>query len=56
VILGHHMGEELLPTLLAGGATAGSVFLALVRARLSGLRGALRRRPGARRAKTSSIG
>ena len=37
MILGHHMGEELLPTLLAGGATAGSVFLALVRARLGSL-------------------
>jgi hypothetical protein len=37
VILGHHMGEELLPTLLASGATAGSMFLALVRARLGDL-------------------
>ena len=37
MILGHHLGEELLPTLLAGGATAGSMFLALVRARLGGL-------------------
>jgi hypothetical protein len=31
------MGEELLPMLLASGATAGSMFLALVRARLGGL-------------------
>jgi hypothetical protein len=44
VILGHHMGEELLPQLLAGGATAGSLFLALVRARLGTLGSALRRR------------
>ncbi|MFL5876472.1 MAG: hypothetical protein ACJ76T_11415 [Solirubrobacteraceae bacterium] len=41
MILGHHMGEELLPTLLAGGASAGTMFLALVRARLGNL---LRRR------------
>jgi hypothetical protein len=34
VIVAHHLGEELLPTLLASGATAASMFLALVRARL----------------------
>ena len=37
MILGHHLGEQLLPALLAGGATAGSMFLAVVRARLGDL-------------------
>ena len=43
MILAHHMGEELIPALVAG-ATTGSVFLALVRARLSSLGDAFRRR------------
>jgi hypothetical protein len=44
VILAHHLGEGLIPTLLAGGVTTGSVLLALVRARLSSLGGAFRQR------------
>jgi hypothetical protein len=43
VIVAHHLGEELIPALVAA-ATTGSVFLALVRARLSSLGDVLRRR------------
>jgi hypothetical protein len=44
MIVAHHMGEELLPTLVAGGSAAVPVVLVLVRARLSRLGRALRRR------------
>ena len=44
MIVAHHMGEDLLPTLLAGGAGAGSVALALARARLGRLVDRLRGR------------
>jgi hypothetical protein len=37
VILAHHLGEHLLPALLAGGAAAGPVLLAVGRFRLGRL-------------------
>jgi len=44
MIVAHHMGEELLPTLVAGGAGAVSVVLAVWRTRLVRLVDRLRRR------------
>ena len=44
MILAHHMGEELLPTLLAGGGSAVSMLLLVWRARLTRLVDRLRRR------------
>ena len=44
MIVAHHMGEELIPTLLAGGAGAGSVLLAIGRARVGRLFDRLRGR------------
>ena len=35
MILAHHMGEELLPTLMAGGGSAVSMLLLVWRARLN---------------------
>ena len=44
MILAHHMGEELLPTLLAGGGSAVSMLLLVWRARLTRLVDRLRGR------------
>ena len=44
MIVAHHMGEELLPTLVAGGASAVSTLLLVWRARLNSLVDRLRRR------------
>jgi hypothetical protein len=44
VIVAHHMGEELLPTLIAGGGSAVSILLLAWRARLNSLVDRLRRR------------
>jgi hypothetical protein len=44
VILAHHAGEELLPTLVAGGGSAVSLLLLVWRARLGNLIDRLRRR------------
>ena len=44
VILAHHMGEELLPTLVAGGGSAVSMLLLVWRTRLNNLVDRLRRR------------
>jgi hypothetical protein len=44
VTLAHHLGEELIPTLLAGGASAVSMLLLAWRARLGSLVDRLRRR------------
>jgi hypothetical protein len=44
VIVAHHLGEHLLPQLVAGGAATGPALLIVMRARLSGLGRALRRR------------
>jgi hypothetical protein len=43
MILAHHLGEHLLPALLAGGAGAGSVLLTVGRVRLGRLVDWLRR-------------
>ena len=45
MIVAHHMGEELLPALVAGGAAAGPALLIIMRARLSRLGRRLRRQP-----------
>jgi hypothetical protein len=44
VILAHHMGEELIPTLVAGGGTAASMLLLVWRERLGRLVDRMRRR------------
>lgn len=45
MIVAHHMGEELIPALVAGGAAAGPALLIIMRARLSRLGRRLRRQP-----------
>jgi hypothetical protein len=45
VIVANHLGENLIPTLVAGGAAAGPALLIVMRARLSRVGRALRRRP-----------
>jgi hypothetical protein len=42
VILGHHMGEDVLTMVVASGAGAGAMTLALARARLGDLLNRLR--------------
>ena len=44
MIVANHIGEGLIPTVLAGGAGAGSVLLAIGRVRLGQLFDRLRRR------------
>ena len=44
MILAHHMGEELIPTLVAGGGSAVSMTLLVLRSRLNSLIDRLRRR------------
>ena len=44
MILAHHLGETLIPTLVAGGALAGPALLVVVRARLGRLGRRFRRR------------
>ena len=44
MILAHHMGEELLPTLVAGGGSAVSMLLLVWRERLGRLVDRMRRR------------
>ena len=44
MILAHHAGEEIIPTLVAGGGSAVSMLLLVWRARLSSLVDRLRRR------------
>jgi hypothetical protein len=44
MIVAHHLGEHLLPQLVAGGAATGPALLIVMRARLSGFGRALRRR------------
>jgi hypothetical protein len=43
MIAAHHMGEDLLPALVAGGATVVPAYLVIVRARLSRIARAVRR-------------
>jgi hypothetical protein len=43
VIVAHHMGEELLPLLVAGGASAVPALLVVMRVRLSRIVRVLRR-------------
>jgi hypothetical protein len=43
VIVASHAGEELLPSLLAGGASAAPVLLLVLRARLGRLARTIRR-------------
>jgi hypothetical protein len=44
VILAHHMGEDLLPTLIAGGGSAVSMLLLVWRTRFNRLVDRIRRR------------
>ena len=44
MILAHHMGEELIPTLVAGGGSAVSMLLLVWRERFNRLVDRLRRR------------
>jgi hypothetical protein len=44
VIVAHHAGEQLIPTLVAGGGSAVSILLLVWRARLNGIVHRLRRR------------
>jgi hypothetical protein len=44
VIVAHHAGEQLIPTLVAGGGSAVSILLVVWRARLSSVVDRLRRR------------
>ena len=44
MILAHHMGEDLIPTLVAGGGSAVSMLLLVWRARFNSLVDRLRRR------------
>jgi hypothetical protein len=48
VIVAHHMGEDLLPTLVASGVAAVPVYLAIVRARLSRIARPFRRQKAPR--------
>ena len=43
MIVAHHMGEHLLPTLVAGGAAAGPALLIVMRVRLSRIARGFRR-------------
>jgi len=43
-MLAHHMGEDLLPTLIAGGGSAVSMLLLVWRTRLNNLIDRLRKR------------
>jgi hypothetical protein len=52
MILAHHMGEGLVPALVASGATAAPVLLVMLRARLGQI-GRAFRRPNGRRADCS---
>jgi hypothetical protein len=45
VIVAHHLGEGLIPALVAGGAAAGPALLVVVRAKLGRLGSRLRRQP-----------
>ena len=45
MIVANHLGENLIPTLVAGGAAAGPALLIVMRARLSRLSRRLRREP-----------
>jgi hypothetical protein len=45
VIVGHHMGEDLLPALVAGGAGSVPMLIVVLRDRLSRVGRRLRRRP-----------
>jgi hypothetical protein len=45
VIVAHHMGEQLLVTAAAGGASAVPLLTVMLRARLRQMGRALRRRP-----------
>ena len=44
MILAHHMGEDLIPTLVAGGGSAVSVTLLVLRTRFNDLVDRMRRR------------
>jgi hypothetical protein len=44
VILAHHMGEELIPALVAGGGSAVPILLLVWRARLNSLVDRIRKR------------
>ena len=44
MILAHHMGEELIPALVAGGGSAVSMALLVWRARLNSLVDRIRKR------------
>ena len=44
MILAHHMGEELIPALVAGGGSAVSMLLLVWRTRLNNLVDRMRRR------------
>jgi hypothetical protein len=48
VIVAHHMGEELLPALVAGGASAVPALLLVTRVRLSRVVRVLRRQKATR--------
>jgi hypothetical protein len=48
VIVAHHMGEDLLLTLVAGGAAVVPAYLVIVRARLSRIARAFRRQKAPR--------
>ena len=45
MIVAHHLGEDLIPTLVAGGAATAPALVVAVRVRLSRLGRALRRQP-----------
>ena len=44
MIVAHHMGEDLIPTLVAGGGSAVSMLLLIWRARFNNLIDRLRKR------------
>ena len=44
MILAHHMGEDLIPTLVAGGGSAVTMTLLVLRTRFNSLVDRLRRR------------
>jgi hypothetical protein len=48
VIVAHHMGEDFLPALAAGGAAAVPVYLVVLRARLSRIARTFRRQKAPR--------
>ena len=45
MIVAHHLGEDLIPTLVAGGAATAPALVVAVRVRLSRLGRAFRRQP-----------